>query len=57
MPLGGILAEAWREHETKPKIYQNYQGKRARYSATKEATPQISGWFKKVLKRVGLSSF
>ena len=28
-----------------------------RHSATKEATPQISGWFKKVFRRVGLSSY
>jgi len=37
MPLGGIWAEAWKKPETKPKI----QGKRARHSATKEATPYI----------------
>ena len=33
------------------------QGKRARHSATKEATPYISGWSGKVFKRVGPSSY
>ena len=33
------------------------QGKRSGHSATKEATPLISGWLKKVLKRIGLSTF
>jgi hypothetical protein len=30
---------------------------RARHSATKESTPYTSGWFKKILKLVGLSSY
>jgi hypothetical protein len=40
-----------------PKDARKNQGKRARHSATKEATPDISGRFKKVLKRVGPSSY
>jgi len=40
---------------TKPKTLEN-QGNRARHLATKEATPKISGWLIKVLKRAGLSS-
>jgi hypothetical protein len=36
---------------------RKYQGKRAKHSATKEATPYISGWFKKVRKQVKLSFY
>jgi hypothetical protein len=39
------------------KEIRKYQGKRARHLATKKSTPYISGWFKKLLKRVGLSSY
>jgi hypothetical protein len=38
---------------TKPK---NASKIKARHLATKEATPKISGWFIKVLKRAGPSS-
>jgi len=41
---------------TKPKKRYKNQGNRARHLATKEATPKISGWFIKVLKRAGPSS-
>jgi len=40
---------------TKPKKTLE-KSNRARHLATKEATPKISGWFIKVLKRAGLSS-
>jgi len=47
--------ESWEKPETKPKKTQEEnQVKRARHSATKEATPDAFGWFKKILKQVGL---
>jgi len=47
------------ERSLKPnqKGTRKYQGERARHSATKEATPSISGWFINVIKRVRLSSY
>ena len=42
--------------ETKPKRHKTNEGKRARHSATKEAAPYTPGWFKKVIKWVGLSA-
>jgi hypothetical protein len=42
---------------TKPKNARKIKGmNRARQLATKEATPKISGWFIKVIKRAGPSS-
>jgi hypothetical protein len=55
--LSGSLEKAWLKlNATKKALEKNQEGKRARHSATKEATPNIYGWFLKVLIRVGLSS-
>jgi hypothetical protein len=60
MPLGGISRRLEKgffqpcNNQTKNKASEKSREK-GRHSATKNA--YISGWFKKVIKRVGLSSY